>query len=83
MRSPVVVIGAGVGGLAAALDLASRGVPVLVLEKEAAPGGKMRQVAPGSRPIDAGPTVFTLRGSSTSFSLSPAPTLTRSCVRRS
>ncbi len=61
MRSPVVVIGAGVGGLSAALDLATRGVPVLVLEKEATPGGKMRQVFPAGRPIDAGPTVFTLR----------------------
>ncbi len=61
MRSPVVVVGAGVGGLSAALDLASRGVPVLVLEKEEAPGGKMREVSPAGRPIDAGPTVFTLR----------------------
>jgi 1-hydroxycarotenoid 3,4-desaturase len=61
VRSPVVVIGAGVGGLAAALDLASRGVPVLVIEKEARPGGKIRQVSPAGRPIDAGPTVFTLR----------------------
>ncbi len=61
MRSPVVVIGAGVGGLSAALDLAARGVPVLVLEKEPTPGGKMRQVHPAGRPIDAGPTVFTLR----------------------
>ena len=61
MTDPVVVIGAGVGGLTAALDLASRGIPVTVIEKESRPGGKMRQVSPAGRPIDAGPTVFTLR----------------------
>ena len=37
---PVVVIGAGPAGLAAALELRKRGVPeVLVLEREAEPGG--------------------------------------------
>ena len=53
---PIVVIGAGVGGLSAALSLAAAGEPVLVLEKEAQPGGKMRQV----NGVDAGPTVLTL-----------------------
>lgn len=57
----VVVVGAGIGGLAAALDLASRGYPVVVCEKEAAVGGKMRRVWPDGRPIDAGPTVLTMR----------------------
>ncbi len=61
MKERVIIIGAGVGGLTAALDLASRGIPVMVIEKEAQPGGKMRQVAPAGRGIDAGPTVFTLR----------------------
>ena len=49
------------GGLAAALDLAGRGVQVTVVERAAAPGGKMRQVALGEARIDAGPTVFTMR----------------------
>jgi 1-hydroxycarotenoid 3,4-desaturase len=61
LEAPVIIVGAGVGGLAAAVDLAARGLPVLVLEKEAAVGGKMRQLSPGGRPIDAGPTVFTMR----------------------
>jgi 1-hydroxycarotenoid 3,4-desaturase len=57
----VVIIGAGMGGLAAALDLAARGLDVTVLERATAPGGKMRQLAPGGAAMDAGPTVFTMR----------------------
>ena len=57
----VIVIGAGVGGLAAAADLARRGAEVLVLERAASHGGKMRQVAVQDIGIDAGPTVFTMR----------------------
>lgn len=53
----VIVIGAGIGGLAAACDLARQGADVLVLERAAGPGGKMRQVDG----VDAGPTVFTMR----------------------
>ena len=36
----VIVVGAGMGGLAAALDLARRGAAVTLLERAAAPGGK-------------------------------------------
>jgi 1-hydroxycarotenoid 3,4-desaturase len=57
----VIVVGAGVGGLAAAVDLARRGADVLVLERASAPGGKMREVAVGNTQIDGGPTVFTMR----------------------
>ncbi|MCA3014544.1 MAG: phytoene desaturase [Myxococcaceae bacterium] len=53
----VIVVGAGMGGLAAALDLVRRGVRVTVLEAAPGPGGKMR-VVDG---MDAGPTVFTMR----------------------
>jgi 1-hydroxycarotenoid 3,4-desaturase len=58
---PVVVIGAGIGGLSSAIDLASRGVPVTVLERASSVGGKMRQVLVGRAAIDSGPTVFTMR----------------------
>ncbi len=57
----VAVIGAGVGGLAAAADLARRGCEVTVFEAAAAPGGKMRQIEVAGRGVDAGPTVFTMR----------------------
>ena len=57
----VVVVGAGIGGLSTALELAAEGVEVTVLERAAQPGGKVRQVAPGGAPMDAGPTVFTMR----------------------
>ncbi len=55
-----VVIGAGVGGLAASIDLARRGVAVTLVERATTVGGKLRSLAPRGRPIDAGPTVFTL-----------------------
>lgn len=57
----VVVIGAGIGGLAAAADLARRGAQVTVLERAANPGGKMRHVMVDGDGIDGGPTVFTMR----------------------
>jgi 1-hydroxycarotenoid 3,4-desaturase len=55
------VIGAGIGGLVSAILLASRGLAVTVIEKEAACGGKIRQLAVDGAMIDAGPTVFTMR----------------------
>jgi len=57
----VVVVGAGIGGLVCALQLAGRGLPVTLVEAAAAPGGKMRQVQVDGVGIDAGPTVFTMR----------------------
>ena len=57
----VIVIGAGAGGLAAAADLARRGARVTVLERAAAPGGKMRRVEVDGAGIDGGPTVFTMK----------------------
>jgi 1-hydroxycarotenoid 3,4-desaturase len=57
----VVVIGAGIGGLVAALLLAGNGLDVTLVEKSDRPGGKMREVAVGGSMIDAGPTVMTMR----------------------
>ena len=57
----IVVAGAGIGGLAAAVELAAAGLSVTVVEKHSAPGGKLREVQAGDARIDAGPTVFTMR----------------------
>lgn len=57
----VVIVGAGVGGLSAAIALAARGVAVTIVERAERPGGKMREVAVGEAHIDAGPTVLTMR----------------------
>ena len=61
VKDRIVVIGAGVGGLAAALELASAGADVTVLEAHSGPGGKMRTIPSQAGPVDAGPTVFTMR----------------------
>lgn len=60
-QAPIVIVGAGIGGLTAAALLASAGRTVLVVEKDQSVGGKARKVAVDGRAIDAGPTVFTLR----------------------
>jgi 1-hydroxycarotenoid 3,4-desaturase len=57
----IAVIGAGVAGLTAAIELAHTGFQVVLLERALGPGGKMRHVQIGGRALDAGPTVFTLR----------------------
>ena len=57
----VAVVGAGIGGLVAALELAHQGLEVLVVEQAATPGGKMREIEVGETRIDAGPTVLTMR----------------------
>lgn len=58
----IAVIGAGLGGLSAALRLAHAGTRVTVLEAQPGPGGKMRTLPSVLGPVDAGPTVLTLRG---------------------
>ena len=57
----IIVVGGGVGGLVTAALLARNGVEVLLLERAATLGGKMRQVHPAGRAVDAGPTVLTMR----------------------
>lgn len=57
----ILIVGAGIGGLTVALELAHRGLDVTVLEKSDAPGGKIRTIKVNEAAIDSGPTVFTMR----------------------
>ena len=61
----IVIIGAGIAGLAAALRLSGfareTGREIVVLERHDAPGGKMRTLPSAAGPVDAGPTVLTMR----------------------
>ena len=57
----IAVIGAGIGGLCAAIRLAALGFRVTLLETQASPGGKMRTKPTAAGPVDAGPTVLTMR----------------------
>jgi 1-hydroxycarotenoid 3,4-desaturase len=56
-----VVIGAGAGGLSAALRLAHQGQRVTVLDTALQPGGKIHTQTVNGVAIDSGPTVFTMR----------------------
>ena len=63
LKQPVAVVGAGIGGIAAAVRLAAQGHAVTVFEGRDSFGGKMHQFAlPGGYRFDAGPSLFTLPG---------------------
>ncbi len=55
-----IVIGAGLGGVAAALRLRKMGMSVLVLEKNDTYGGKLSEFKWGDYRWDKGPSLFTL-----------------------
>lgn len=55
-----IVIGAGIGGLAAAVRMAACNHHVVVLEKNNLPGGKMQQIKRDGFRFDTGPSLFTL-----------------------
>ena len=56
----VVVVGAGLGGLSAALHLAGAGRHVTVVEREAVPGGRAGLLRDHGYHFDTGPTVLTM-----------------------
>jgi phytoene desaturase len=60
-RMTVAIVGAGIGGLSAAIRLAAAGHRVIVLEQNDTVGGKMSQVTQDGFRWDTGPSVITMR----------------------
>jgi len=56
----VIIIGSGIGGLAAAMRLSTCGINVQIFEKQSYPGGKIRTKNSVAGLIDSGPTVLTM-----------------------
>ncbi len=56
----VLVIGAGIGGITAAIHLAKSGQHVTVLEKNAHPGGRCDRFSRDGHHFDSGPTLFVM-----------------------
>ncbi len=61
MSQQVIVIGAGIGGLSAAIRLAVKGYGVTVYEKNPQVGGKMYEIREDGFRWDSGPSVITMR----------------------
>lgn len=58
----ILVIGAGLGGLSAAISLRQAGYDVTVFEKNAQIGGKLNVLKTGGYTFDLGPSILTLPG---------------------
>ena len=56
----VVIVGAGLSGLSAALQLAGRGLSVTVVERDEHPGGRVGRADISGYRLDTGPTVLTM-----------------------
>ena len=56
----VAIIGAGLGGLSAAIHLRLQGFAVEIFEKNPEPGGKLNRLHHGGHYFDLGPTVLTM-----------------------
>ena len=56
----VVVVGAGLAGLSAAMRLAGAGRDVVILEREQRPGGRAGRIEADGFSFDTGPTVLTM-----------------------
>ncbi len=60
VTGPVVVVGAGLSGLSAAIHLAARGREVVVVEARDGPGGCCGSASLGPYRFDTGPSVLTM-----------------------
>ena len=57
----IIIIGAGPGGLAAGMLLASKGYKVKIYEKETIVGGRNGYITLGDYTFDIGPTFFMMK----------------------
>lgn len=57
----IIVIGAGMGGLAAALRLRHQGYDVTILEKQPRPGGRSSVITENGFRVDMGPTILVMK----------------------
>lgn len=60
MSKSVLVVGAGIGGLATALRLAKKGYRVEIIEKNAQAGGRLNQIKKDGFTFDSGPSFFSM-----------------------
>jgi phytoene desaturase len=56
----VIVIGAGIGGIVAAIHLARHGIKVVVIEKNSHPGGRCDRISREGHHFDTGPTLLVM-----------------------
>lgn len=56
----VVIVGGGLAGLASAVELAGKGLPVTIVEANNHLGGKMNLLEEGGFTFDMGPTIITM-----------------------
>lgn len=59
--STIIIIGAGMGGLATALRLQHAGFAVTVLEKQERPGGRSNIIQENGFRVDTGPTILVMK----------------------
>lgn len=57
-KPTAIIIGAGIGGLATAIQLARAGVEVTIYEKNSSPGGRCQRLNREGHIFDTGPTMY-------------------------
>lgn len=60
MKNKVLIVGAGLGGLAAGLRLAKKGFNVEIIEKNSQAGGRLNQIKKDGFTFDTGPSFFSM-----------------------
>ncbi|NVO03537.1 MAG: phytoene desaturase [Bacteroidetes bacterium] len=67
MQKNVLVVGAGIGGLATALRLSKKGYKVEIIEKNSQAGGRLNQLKKDGFTFDVGPSFFSMSYEFTEF----------------